>query len=146
MPTSYADCALRFIGWFQVSGNLDNTSGLFFPETAIDGSYVSGPGWQAFKVPGGDPGDIVAIYDLSMLTSLGGAVSNNAAVVGQVLWDLVNPCGLSYWVQNYSGRMCVNRSDIISQFPHPANPLIQPNPWNPNGQPYLIWKRVTSYY
>jgi hypothetical protein len=133
------DCVVRIVGWFQISGILDPSSGNYLPETNPDGSPVSGPGWTAYQKAGAQPGDIVVIYTLNTSgISLPASIS-----IGSVLWDLVSPNGLSYYNAQYMPKIGINRSDIISGFPHAGNPFA---PVNLQGYSDLIWTKVTSYY
>ena len=133
------DCVVRIVGWFQISGVLDPSTGNYLPETNQDGTPVSGPGWTAYQKAGAQPGDIVVIYTLNTSgISLPSSVS-----VGSVLWDLVAPNGLSYFNSAYAPKIGINRSDIISQFPHAGGPFA---PTNALGYSDLIWSKVTTYY
>lgn len=132
----WADCVIKIIGWFQISGNLNPATQLYMPETDETGLPISGPGWTAYEKPGANPGDIVVIYSLATIPSQGGSTAGYN--LSSVLWDLINPGGLSYMVNKYSFKSLVNRSDIVSQFPHAGGSLS--NAFD------LIWSKVTTYY
>ena len=136
------DCVIRIVGWFQVSGILDPTTNEYLPETNPDGSFVSGPGWQAYQKPGAQPGDIVIIYTLSTVS----LNPTSLISIGNTLWDIVNPNGLSYSVNQYSPKVGINRSDIVSLFPHAGGSFSPTNPNNPNGYNDILWRNVTTYY
>jgi hypothetical protein len=136
------DCVLRVVGWFQISSTLDSQTGNYLPETNPDGSTVSGPGWIGYQKPGASPGDIVIIYTVATAAVAPSAIFNYATV----LWDLVSPNGLTYFINQYSPKVGINRSDIITSLAHAGGPFSPPNPDNQHGQNDILWKNVTSYY
>jgi hypothetical protein len=140
----WSDCILTVVGWFQVSGVLNPATNKYKPETDSSGNPVSGPGWVAYEKTGASPGDIVIIYTVKTIIH-----SSSNIVVNQfssVLWDLLDPGGLSYWTESGAFKSIVSKSDLITQFPHPGDPILPVNPENPNGLPDILWKNVTSQY
>lgn len=139
--STWADCIIKIIGWFQISGTLNPATNNYLPESDASGNPISGPGWVAYEKPGAQPGDIVLIYTLETML-LNNQTPNNLQI-SSVLWDLLSPGGLAYWINNAGLKLSVSLSDIISQFPHPGNAL---SPSNPQSYMDLIWTKVTTHY
>lgn len=144
--TTWVDCIIDLVGWFQISDQLNPTTQKYRPESGPNGQPISGPGWVSYEKSNAQPGDIVIIYRLQTLSGLGGASVPPGATAAQVLWDLLNPCGVSFWTTQYNAKSCVSRTDLISNFPHPGGVLSPNNPENPNGYPDILWTRVTTQY
>ena len=136
------DCVLRVIGWFQISSILDTQTGNYLPETNPDGSPISGIGWVSYQKPGASPGDIVIIYTVATAAISPSTIFNYATV----LWDLVSPNGLTYFINQYAPKIGINRSDLITQLAHAGGPFAPNNPDNPSGQNDILWRNVTTYY
>lgn len=141
----WVDCIVHIIGWFQISAVLNTTSGNYFPETDNNGQPVSGPGWIAYEKPGASPGDIVIIYTLET-TGANGAFVPVGWDTSTILWDLINPGGLSYFLEAQHFKVSVNKSDLITALPHAGGTYTPANPHNPFGHQDILWKNVTSYY
>lgn len=140
----WSDCIIKIVGWFQISGQLNSATGNYSPEVDSTGAPISGPGWIAYEKPGASPGDIVIIYRLDTILTSGTAP--DASQIGSVLWDLINPGGLSYWAHTSGLKSIVSPSDLISQLPHPGGILTPPNPDNPLGNTDILWTKVTTQY
>lgn len=140
----YVDCQTTIIGWFQISDQVNPQTNNYLPETDLDGSVISGPGWIGYEKPGTQPGDIVLIYRVTTLQSP--TAPGPGVVLSGVLWDLVNPGGLCFFNNNYALKSVVNRGDIVSQFPHAGGAATPINPDNPNGDPDIVWRNATTFY
>lgn len=143
--SSYVDCQATIVGWFQISDRLNPSTSNYLPETNRDGSLVSGPGWVAYEKPGAQPGDVVIIYRVMTITSTMTAGSGGANF-SNVLWDLLDPCGLSFFTTQYSFKSCISKTDLVSLLPHPGGPLTPANQSNPYGDQDILWRNVTGHY
>ena len=143
--STYVDCQATIVGWFQISDRLNPSTNNYIPETNRDGTPISGPGWVAYEKPGAMPGDVVIIYRVMTITSTMTAGSGGANF-SNVLWDLLDPCGLSYFTTQYSFKSCISKSDLVSLLPHAGGPLTPNNPDNPYGDQDILWRNVTTQY
>jgi len=140
---TYVDCIMDVIGWYQISSQIDS-NGLYLPETdpVTNGPIVVG-GVTAYPRPGARPGDIVVLYNVTTAIAYGATATINPQFA---LWDILNPCGFSFFDSAYSFKSCIASNDIDSLFPHQGIPAQPMNPYNPGGPMDLLWKKATTQY